>query len=181
VIGEGMFGPAVNGRGIRSLAAPGQAYDDPALGRDPQPSHLRDYVETEEDNGGVHINSGIPNFAFAFASSVLGGQTWDLLGRVWYRVLTTRLHADATFKSFATDTVNVAGQLFGDDSDVVEALVCGWTCVGVPFDFPARRNRTYVRRLPLEMCLECVEPLYEMYGSGENDDDNTNNNDNTIN
>ena len=48
----------------RSSSAQSAVYDDPILGRDPQPSHMRDYVETTEDNGGVHINSGILNRAF---------------------------------------------------------------------------------------------------------------------
>ena len=46
------------------MKEPGTAYDDPILGKDPQPAHMRDYVVTLEDNGGVHINSGIPNHAF---------------------------------------------------------------------------------------------------------------------
>ena len=55
---------------LRSMRAPGTAYDDDVLGRDPQPDHLRDYVETSDDNGGVHINSGIPNHAFYLAATV---------------------------------------------------------------------------------------------------------------
>ena len=38
------------------------------LGRDEQPSHMRDFVHTYQDNGGVHINSGIPNRAFFLAA-----------------------------------------------------------------------------------------------------------------
>ena len=55
------------------MKAPGTAYDDDVLGRDPQPAHMRDYVETTEDNGGVHINSGIPNKAFHLVATALGG------------------------------------------------------------------------------------------------------------
>src|SRR4030066_1456 len=64
IIGTGLFTRNVNGTGIRSMKDPGSAYDDPVLGRDPQPGHMKDYVKTTEDNGGVHINSGIPNRAF---------------------------------------------------------------------------------------------------------------------
>ncbi|MCU1348130.1 MAG: Bacillolysin, partial [Acidobacteria bacterium] len=53
-IGEGLFTAAVNGKGVRSMSAPGTAYDDPILGKDPQPAHMRDYVNTTDDNGGVH-------------------------------------------------------------------------------------------------------------------------------
>ncbi|BDR10859.1 hypothetical protein CTR2_R41970 [Comamonas thiooxydans] len=61
LIGVGLFLPDMNARGLRSIAAPGSSYDDPVLGKDPQPGHMRDYVKTREDNGGVHINPGIPN------------------------------------------------------------------------------------------------------------------------
>src|SRR3954454_9843024 len=65
LIGEGLLMPDVNGVALRSMKAPGTAYDDPRLGgKDPQPAHMNDYVETTEDDGGVHINSGIPNRAF---------------------------------------------------------------------------------------------------------------------
>ena len=64
LIGEDLFLPGVKAKAIRSMKAPGTAYDDPVLGKDPQPGHMDDYVVTEEDNGGVHLNSGIPNRAF---------------------------------------------------------------------------------------------------------------------
>ena len=64
LVGAELLAPGVNGVALRSMAAPGTAYDDPRLGKDPQPAHLRDYVDTTDDNGGVHINSGIPNKAF---------------------------------------------------------------------------------------------------------------------
>ena len=68
------------------MMAPGTAYDDPALGKDPQGGHMDDYVETTDDNGGVHLNSGIPNRAFALAATgdrraVVGGRGRDLVRR----------------------------------------------------------------------------------------------------
>ncbi len=48
IIGEGLFTSNVNGVGIRSMKAPGTAYDDPVLGKDPQPAHMKDYVNTLE-------------------------------------------------------------------------------------------------------------------------------------
>src|SRR5690606_15305154 len=64
LIGEGLFTDQVEGNALRSMAAPGTAYDDDVLGKDPQPGHMDDFVETNRDNGGVHLNSGIPNKAF---------------------------------------------------------------------------------------------------------------------
>ena len=63
LIGEGLFTDQVQGTALRSLKAPGTAYDDDVLGKDPQPDSMDGYVHTSADNGGVHINSGIPNRA----------------------------------------------------------------------------------------------------------------------
>ena len=52
LIGEDLFAPSVQARGLRDMAAPGTAYDDPRLGRDPQPDHMDRYVDTTDDNGG---------------------------------------------------------------------------------------------------------------------------------
>ncbi|MBP9919773.1 MAG: M4 family metallopeptidase, partial [Dermatophilaceae bacterium] len=73
LIGEGLFTDRVKGVALRSMKAPGTAYDDPVLGRDPQPAHMDDFEDlphdAEHDNGGVHTNSGIPNRAFYLAAS----------------------------------------------------------------------------------------------------------------
>ncbi|UOQ89597.1 M4 family metallopeptidase [Agromyces endophyticus] len=132
LIGEGIFTPEVQGRALRSMLEPGTAYDDDVLGRDPQPAHMRDYVETTDDNGGVHLNSGIPNRAFALAARELGGFAWEHVGRIWYDTLTSgRLGRDATFAEFATETVHQAEQRFGADSREVRAVRSGWQTVGV--------------------------------------------------
>ena len=54
----------IKGIALRSMKEPGTAYNDPTIGKDPQPGHMKNYVNTTSDNGGVHINSGIPNRAF---------------------------------------------------------------------------------------------------------------------
>jgi Zn-dependent metalloprotease len=76
LIGAGLFTPAVHGVALRSMKAPGTAYDDPVLGKDPQPAQMKDYVNTAQDNGGVHINSGIPNRAFYETATLIGGYAW---------------------------------------------------------------------------------------------------------
>lgn len=109
LIGAGLLAPGIQGVALRSMKAPGTAYDDPRLGKDPQPAHMRDYVDTTDDNGGVHINSGIPNHAFYLLATALGGQAWDRAGRIWYDALTGgRLAADADFTAFARATVAAA-------------------------------------------------------------------------
>ena len=76
IIGAGLLTKKVQGIGLRSMKAPGTAYDDPVLGKDRQPGHMTDYVDTMQDNGGVHINSGIPNRAFTLAATAIGGYAW---------------------------------------------------------------------------------------------------------
>ncbi len=134
LIGSELLGPDVNGIAIRSMSAPGTAYDDATLGRDPQPWHMRDYVHTKADHGGVHINSGIPNHAFYLAAKAIGGETWEVLGRIWYATVTQRLEPDATFQGFARTTVDVAGELFGRGSRIQMELATAWAEVGVGAD-----------------------------------------------
>ncbi|HJQ38508.1 MAG TPA: M4 family metallopeptidase [Thermoanaerobaculia bacterium] len=130
-IGAEILGPAVNGVAVRSMAAPGTAYDDPILGRDPQPSHMRDYVETIEDNGGVHINSGILNHGFYRAARAIGGKTWKVLGWIWYAALTDRLKPEADFADFVQATVDLAGELFGNGGRVQRIVYDAWAGVGL--------------------------------------------------
>jgi Zn-dependent metalloprotease len=135
LIGEGIFTDAVQGTALRSLAAPGTAYDDDVLGKDPQPAHMRDFVVTRDDNGGVHINSGIPNHAFYLTATALGGRAWDRAGLIWYRTLTSgTVPATADFTTFARATVTAASTEYGEDSEEVDAVRAGWTSVGVIAD-----------------------------------------------
>ena len=60
LIGDGLLGPGIQGKALRSMRAPGTAYNDPILGKDPQPYHNDHYVNTQSDRGGVHINSEFP-------------------------------------------------------------------------------------------------------------------------
>ncbi len=76
LIGVELLAPGVHGRALRDMAHPGTAYDDPRLGTDPQPTDMAHYVETDEDDGGVHLNSGIPNRAFYLTATALGGRAW---------------------------------------------------------------------------------------------------------
>jgi Zn-dependent metalloprotease len=132
LVGQGLFLPAVQGRALRDMAAPGTAYDDDVLGRDPQPATMTGYVETTDDNGGVHLNSGIPNHAFQLAAVAMGGRAWERAGQVWFDVLTGgTLAADVDFAVFAAATVAAAGSRYGDGSDVQGAVRTAWNQVGV--------------------------------------------------
>lgn len=84
LIGDEIMGWALQGEALRSMIAPGTAYDNRLMGKDPQPGHYDDRYQGAADHGGVHINSGIPNRAFAIAAERIGIET---AARVWYTAL----------------------------------------------------------------------------------------------
>lgn len=130
LIGEGLLAKGIKGKGLRSMAHPGTAYNDPLLGKDPQPADMKGYVNTRDDNGGVHINSGIPNRAFYLAATKLGGFAWERAGYVWYDTVCDKaLPQDADFATFAKKTIEHAEKRF--DAAVAQAVKEAWEQVGV--------------------------------------------------
>jgi Zn-dependent metalloprotease len=109
-IGAGIFERGINGKAL--------------------PADMRYYVETDQDNGGVHINSGIPNRAFYLVATGFGGYAWDKAGRIWYATLRDQaLRPSATFADFAHVTIANAGTLFG--SEGTKVVTEAWRTVGV--------------------------------------------------
>jgi Zn-dependent metalloprotease len=131
LIGKGLLTRNVQGQALRSMKEPGTAYDDPILGKDPQPGHMKDFVKTREDNGGVHINSGIPNRAFYETAVRLGGEAWTRAGRIWYVTLRDKLRPRSTFEDAALATAAAALELYGEGSPEQKAVQQGWEAVGV--------------------------------------------------
>jgi Zn-dependent metalloprotease len=128
LIGPDLRGPDFHGRALRDMRAPGTAYDDPVLGKDPQPADMSGYVQTTDDNGGVHLNSGIPNKAFADLAVTLGGHAWERAGTIWYEALRDpRVRANSTFSQFAALTRDVGETRFRLGDEVAAA----WSGVGV--------------------------------------------------
>jgi Zn-dependent metalloprotease len=137
LIGAGLLASGVKGVALRSMKAPGTAYDDPILGKDPQPAHMRDFVRTYQDNGGVHINSGIPNHAFYRAAIAFGGYAWERAGRIWYEALRdSKLRPNSGFRTFARLTIANAGRLFGAGSSEERIVREAWSAVGIVIAAP---------------------------------------------
>lgn len=131
LIGAGLLSTKVKGVALRSMKAPGTAYDDPVLGKDPQPDNYSKLYKGSADNGGVHINSGIANRAFYLAATAIGGYAWDKAGKIWYIALRDRLRSQSNFKQAATITIAVAGDLYGQNSKEQQAVHNAWKEVGV--------------------------------------------------
>jgi Zn-dependent metalloprotease len=132
LIGAGLLAAGINGVALRSMKDPGSAFDDPLLGKDPQPKHMDDFVHTFDDNGGVHINSGIPNHAFYQVATRLGGHAWEKAGRIWYDALRDpRVKPNTAFRRYARITYDVAGRLYGAGGAEHKAVHEGWAAVGI--------------------------------------------------
>jgi Zn-dependent metalloprotease len=134
LIGAEVFTPALRGDALRSMKAPGTAYDNSDLGKDPQPDHMSRYVnlpDTDEgDNGGVHINSGIPNKAFYLTSISIGGCAWEAPGHIWYESLRAS-SPNTQFQEFANTTHAKASAIYGGSSVEQQAVLAAWREVGI--------------------------------------------------
>ncbi|GAB3642507.1 M4 family metallopeptidase [Spirosoma arcticum] len=107
LIGDEIMGPTLRGQALRSMKAPGTAYDNELMGKDPQPDHMDRLYKGSADNGGVHINSGIPNKVFFLAATAMGTDKAALL---WFETLKT-LKPTMNFTSFKTALLKQAKKL----------------------------------------------------------------------
>jgi Zn-dependent metalloprotease len=103
---------------LRSLQDPtgGGNYDvsDP-LNSIGQPAHMNDYADLpytrKGDNGGVHVNSGIPNLVAYLIARDLG---LEKTGQIYYRTLTQYLTPNSDFADAARATIRAAKDLYGN-------------------------------------------------------------------
>lgn len=128
LVGDGIWKPEIKGRALRDMLNPGTAYNDPMVGKDPQPAHMKDYFKTTRDNGGVHYNSGIPNRAFALFAQDVGGHAWDGPGHIWFAARRAA-GSNPSFSQFAFHTIEQARAMgLGEQ---VPKLQKAWDAVGV--------------------------------------------------
>jgi len=125
-------------RALRDMANPGTAYVDiEPLGTDPQPKDMDGYInvpnDDENDWGGVHTNSGIPNRAFYLAATSVGTHSWDPVGKIWYAALSDpalkNINSKQAFKVFANLTIKHAQDIGG--AAAVTAVTNAWKTVKV--------------------------------------------------
>jgi Thermolysin metallopeptidase, alpha-helical domain len=124
---------------VRSLEAPGTAYDSPLIGKDPQVDHMSRFVKTENDNGGVHTNNGIINKAAYLISeggnfhgvTIAGGIGRERLGQLYMETI-KRLpkNGSVNFVQFR-DLVIATAQSSFNDASVVETVRSGFRAVGL--------------------------------------------------
>jgi Zn-dependent metalloprotease len=131
LIGDEIMGPTLKGEALRSMSNPGTAFDNPLMGRDSQPAHMDHIYTGQDDNGGVHINSGIPNRAFYLTAKEIGT---DKAATIWYRAL-QNLWSTALFNDAVKEIVRSAG-ILADSREVPRAstqiIRAAFKSVGLP-------------------------------------------------
>ncbi len=130
LIGEDVVKAAAFPSGaLRSLADPhngGTSLASPGY----QPKHKNEAYTGTEDNGGVHVNSGIPNHAFfKYAEAITKEKAAD----VFYKALDDYLTKSSQFIDLRLAVIKAAGDLFGTSSNEV-------TQAGLAFDFVGITN-----------------------------------------
>ena len=131
LVGQEILMAAPTRRAIRDMEHPGTAYvDDPDLGTDPQPAHMKSLYTGGGDNGGVHINSGIPNRAFVLVAQALGGKAWEIPGRIWFDAM-LQLSRQSQFADLAAITLQIAGDTSRFGKDAKKAVQSAWKKVGL--------------------------------------------------
>ena len=129
LIGPDIMGPGTKAKALRTFRDEPAYVDDPYLGTDPQPKHLKDKYTGTSDSGGVHINSGIPNHAFFLVATAIGGKAWEKAGAIWYRTLLALNHSSDFAQMVAMTTQNAAA-LYGHGSKEEKAVMKAWQDVG---------------------------------------------------
>lgn len=128
LIGKDLWKTEVVGpefKALRSMSDPGTAFPG-----DDQPSHMDNFYNGTDDNGGVHINSGIPNKAFYLFATSIGGKSWQNAGKIWYKAIGDQrlVKSDCTFKQFAKATLTISKRV---DSNLTTHLKDAWNAVGI--------------------------------------------------
>jgi uncharacterized protein (TIGR03382 family) len=146
LVGEDIFTPAIAGDALRYM-------NNPTADKDLYPPQLggsRDYYPERytgtDDNGGVHLNSGIPNLAFYLLVAggthprsktpvTVPGIGMEKAGQIFYRALTQRFTANTNLVQGRTLTEAAAEDLYPGCTK--NAVAMAWAAVGVGAEPPA--------------------------------------------
>jgi len=112
---------------LRNVADPhngGTRLGDPGW----QPDNVSEQYRGREDNGGVHINSGITNRAFFLVANTIGR---DKAEQIYYRALTTYLVTTSQFVDLRASLLQAATDIHGGSSNEVSIIGQAFDAVGI--------------------------------------------------
>lgn len=129
LIGDAIYTPGTTGDALRYM-------DNPAKGG--QPASMSAYVNTSDDNGGVHTNSGIPNKAYYLLAQggTFGGVNTTGIGRsqaiqIVYRALNYYLTSSSNFSAYRSAMIQASTDLYGASSAQTTAVKNSLSAVGI--------------------------------------------------
>lgn len=126
LIGRDIVGPATLERGFTCLRDMAEPDGKHCLA--PQPTRHEELRPGQEP----HSASGPPNLAFCTASKLVGGYSWETVGKIWYHVMSTAgMVPRMKMAEFAAKTRHAAAELFGADSAAQAAVDTGWKKAGL--------------------------------------------------
>lgn len=112
---------------LRNVADPhngGSRLGDPGW----QPDNVSEQFMGRQDNGGVHINSGITNRAFFLVANTIGR---DRAEQIYYRALTTYLVNTSQFVDLRASLLQSAADIHGNNSNEVSIIGQAFDAVGI--------------------------------------------------
>ncbi len=127
-IGEDVSNPNIFPNGaIRDMSNPhngGTQLGDPGW----QPDHVNEMYTGSQDNGGVHINSGIPNKAYYLVANAIGKYKAE---QIFYRALVNYLTASSQFIDCRNAVLQAAADLHGASSAEQNSVANAFSGVGI--------------------------------------------------
>jgi thermolysin len=140
LIGERAFTPNTAGDALRYMDTPHKAGNG-GYSADDDPDHYSERYTGTSDNGGVHINSGIPNHVFYLVTKggnhahipgpAVAGIGADKAAKIWYKALTTYMTSSTNFAGARAATLNAAASLYGAGGAEYLAVADAWAACGV--------------------------------------------------
>ncbi len=94
-----------------------------------QPKHVSEMYLGGNDNGGVHVNSGIGNYAYYLFATALASK--EKAEKIFYRALTTYLKSTSQFIDLRIAVVQSAKDLYGAASTEASEAAKAFDAVGI--------------------------------------------------
>ncbi len=95
-----------------------------------QPNHVNEKYTGSQDGGGVHINSGITNYAYyLFATNAAVGK--DKAEKIYYRALDAYLVKSSKFKDLRVSVLAAANDLYPGNTAIQSAAAAAFDAVGI--------------------------------------------------
>ena len=145
-IGEEIVKPAFGAPALRSMQDPNQGMSQGSNGWQPKDMTQFQNLSAQQDNGGVHVNSGIPNHAFYKLATAIGMAD---AGQIMHRALSTYLNRNSEFSDLRLAAESSAKDLFGDGSAQMTAVSNAYSEVGIGAAAPTPTTEAVTLYYPL--------------------------------